>query len=486
MADSSSLVTLLDRASHAFSLAGKLGHAFQDEQKARALFYDPSTRTRLAPAFDEFCQALLDLRDVMANPPDGFAPVTEPLLEAARIAKGMRETVLREKDFTTCLEDFPELMTVCQSGWAAVKHVAKGQRLDDPFAFVDDLTGRKLAQQPFTLLNQYPATPAGHIAFLDFVAQEVYLAAVTQQNQLTCGYSDALIESRVQSIKWLEARGRLSALTDLPDAVRAHAAEILQRDLNVGTVQQIHQLITPAVLAIQSAHEQARLAELAEKSIVVNTVGDLWKVLAEGHRPCFVSSGISLRRGANTLTITCANPADEARRITLDRALAIVTVEGVDKAAAMEKLIARVQLQKRMDKASVINLPLADFVAIISKISANSTGNPPENTPPEPPTKTPQELDAERLQQIVDGMAPQPAILIEVLWNQRFATKWAKLPAKAFREGPATQSGSIFEALKSLQKLCTKNYDSWGISISISKAKETVQLSKKGSPQGGK
>jgi hypothetical protein len=62
-------------------------------------------------------------------------------------------------------------------------------------------------------------------------------------------------------------------------------------------------------------------------------------------------------------TVTCTDNSAEAKRTALERAQALVTAEGGDKAVVMEKLIARVQLQAGMDKASVINMPLADFVA---------------------------------------------------------------------------------------------------------------------------
>jgi hypothetical protein len=92
----------------------------------------------------------------------------------------------------------------------------------------------------------------------------------------------------------------------------------------------------------------------------------LWKAYTEGLRPSFQSSGITFRPGPNIATKTCTDPAAEAGRIALDHAQALVTIEGGDKAAAMERLIARVQLRAGMDKANVINMLLADFVAALT------------------------------------------------------------------------------------------------------------------------
>jgi hypothetical protein len=357
MADSSPLAGLLDRAGKVFSLAGKLGRAFYEERQGQGRQIDPAGWYRHAPEFDEFCAALLNLRDAMQNPPDGFGPVAKPLLEAARIAKGIRDAMQRPdgRTWAAYLEFFPHLNSVCEDGWRAVKEVTKTRRLDDPFAFVDE--------PALSLLDRFPATPAGHVAFLEWVRDEVHNAAEAKRGQIERGYSNATIESMVRGIKWPEARARLAALSNLPEGVRANAGDILRRELTAGTVEQIDALLTPAVWGVRDSLEQARLNDLASKIVVVATAGDLWKAYAEGKRPCFQSSGISLRPGGNTPTITCTDDAAEAKRTALDRAQALVTAEGGDKAAAMEKLIARVQLQAGMDKASVINMPLADFVA---------------------------------------------------------------------------------------------------------------------------
>jgi len=360
MADENPLAGLLDRAGNVFSLAGKLGRAFHEEHQWQRGQIDPAGWNRHAPEFDEFCAALLDLREPMQNPPDGFGPVAKPLLEAARIAKGIRDAMQRPdgRTWAAYLEFFPHLNSVCEDGWRAVKEVTKAPRLDDPFAFVDEP-----ATPAFSLLDRFPATPAGHVAFLEFVRDEVHHAAEAKRGQLERGYSDSTIESMVRGIKWAESRARLAALSSLPEMVRANVGDILHRELTAGTVEQIDTLLTPAVWGVRDSLEQARLSDLASKMVVVATAGDLWKAYAEGKRPCFQSSGISLRPGGNTATITCTDDAAEAKRTALDRAQALVTAEGGEKAAAMEKLIARVQLQAGIDKADVINMPLVDFVA---------------------------------------------------------------------------------------------------------------------------
>jgi hypothetical protein len=249
MDDESPLAGLLDWAGKVFSLAGKLGRAFHEEHQGQGRQIDQAGWNRHTADFDEFCAALLDLRDAIQNPPEGFGPVAKPLLEASRIAKGIRDAMQRPEGRTWAayLKFFPHLNSVCQDGWRAVKEVTKARRLDDPFAFVD--------APAFSLLDRFPATPAGHVAFLEWVRDEVHSAAEAKQRQLERGYSNATIESMVRGIKWPEVRARLAALSNLPEGVKANAGDILRRELAAGTVEQIDALLGPAVRALRDAWE---------------------------------------------------------------------------------------------------------------------------------------------------------------------------------------------------------------------------------------
>ncbi len=170
MADSSPLAGLLDRAGKVFSLAGKLGRAFHEEHQGQGRQIAPSGWNHHATAFDEFCAALLDLRDAMQNPPDGFAPVAKPLLEAARIAKGIRVAMQRPdgRTWAAHLEFFPHLNSVYEDGWRAIKEVTKTRRPDDPFAFVDE----PAASNPLGI-DTTPATPKPPIQFVEAAARDI-------------------------------------------------------------------------------------------------------------------------------------------------------------------------------------------------------------------------------------------------------------------------------------------------------------------------
>jgi len=140
MADSFALSDLLDKAGKVFYLAGDLGQEFSQEHESerQGQQIGPDARNRHIRAFNEFYAALLELRDEMQHPPDGFGSVKESLLQAAKIAKGIRDTLARDGGFADYLDYFPDLNTVCQSGWEAIKEVSAEQWPNDPFDFVDE------------------------------------------------------------------------------------------------------------------------------------------------------------------------------------------------------------------------------------------------------------------------------------------------------------------------------------------------------------
>ncbi len=101
-------------------------------------------------------------------------------------------------------------------------------------------------------------------------------------------------------------------------------------------------------------------------------------------------------------------------------------------------------------------------------------------------SKITKDQDAEHLAMVTKDMAPQAYILVHFLWSRRYATFWEKLPPKAFRDAQANNDATYYEALRALQKLCTKNVGLWGVTITISKTKRTVELIKSVLPQWGK
>jgi len=98
MADQHALVDLLGRAGKVFSLAGDLGRAFSVERQSEDNFSSPSNWNRHAPTFDQFSQALHELHEPMQHPPVGFAALAEQLEKAAKVERGIQQTLQSSAD----------------------------------------------------------------------------------------------------------------------------------------------------------------------------------------------------------------------------------------------------------------------------------------------------------------------------------------------------------------------------------------------------
>jgi len=100
------------------------------------------------------------------------------------------------------------------------------------------------------------AKPSSEIVvFLEAVRDEVHYAADAKRQQLARGYSNDTLASMVRGIKWAEAGQRVSALSDLPTEIVEHVARVLRRELTPGTVEQIDELLTPAICNLRDAWE---------------------------------------------------------------------------------------------------------------------------------------------------------------------------------------------------------------------------------------
>jgi hypothetical protein len=116
----------------------------------------------------------------------------------------------------------------------------------------------RLPNSAFSMLDRYPATPAGHIAFIEWVRDEVHLAADSKRNQAAKGYSNDTLARTVGAIKWPESQHRSAALRNVFPAAVDQIVQVLGQELNIGTVERLDELLRPAVKALREAWEQSR------------------------------------------------------------------------------------------------------------------------------------------------------------------------------------------------------------------------------------
>jgi hypothetical protein len=172
MAEAAPLASLLDRAGNVFSLAGTLGRAWCEEHKALRPRgqVDPTGWQHYAADFQAFYDSLLDMRDAMQQPPDGFAPVAEQLQHAARIAMAIQDATQspNRRMWAEYLEFFPDLNTVFHDGWEAIKQANKPQRPANLFNFL------KAPQASIPAdINTTPAMPLPPAGLVEAAARDL-------------------------------------------------------------------------------------------------------------------------------------------------------------------------------------------------------------------------------------------------------------------------------------------------------------------------
>lgn len=108
----------------------------------------------------------------------------------------------------------------------------------------------------FTNLERYPLTPAGNVAFLEFVRDDVHFAADMKRSQHAERYSNATIESAIHLGLVREAQDRIAMLAELGSEVTEPVTRVLRRELTVATVEQIDGLLTAAVNTLRNGFEE--------------------------------------------------------------------------------------------------------------------------------------------------------------------------------------------------------------------------------------
>ena len=132
-----------------------------------------------------------------------------------------------------------------------------------------------VAVSHFTLLDRFPDTPAGHVAFLEWVRDEVRLAADAKRRRSATTNSNANVKSLVNGIPWAEAAARLSAMTELSRKAVRNVSRVVRSKLSVATVEQVDQVLGPAIEAIRTAYDdwhRGQLETLLEEAVAADQI----------------------------------------------------------------------------------------------------------------------------------------------------------------------------------------------------------------------
>lgn len=241
MADSSPSAGLSDRAAQILQLVGELADAIRANEHSSG----DETLQRVASAWKSLLPAIVEVGESLPAGPD---PVADWIREVSRVSKWFDDAA-RQHGLADVLFRFncDGFLRVEEEGRALLNDMAANQ---DAFAVVD-------VEPVLSLLDRYPATPAGHVAFLEMVRDEIHDAADAKRNQFAEKYSNDTIASMIRGRDSLmaEAIQRIATLSELPPETVEQVVRILRRDLTPGTVERIDELLTPAVRALRDAWE---------------------------------------------------------------------------------------------------------------------------------------------------------------------------------------------------------------------------------------
>lgn len=255
MADSSPLVGLLERTAQILELVGELARGIWENE----LSPGEENRRRVASAWNALLPAIVEIGKSLPPEP---SPLADWIREVGRVSRWF-DDVIHQHGLTDALFRYncDGFVRVAEEGRALFKDLAVKR---DSFEFVDEPNAGDAANGALSLLDRFPATPVGHVGFLEFVRDEVHNAAEVKRQQIVRRYSGDTLASMVSGIKWAEAGQRTSMLSELPADAVEQVACVLRRELAVGTVEQTDDLLKPAVRALRDALEGADNATTAK------------------------------------------------------------------------------------------------------------------------------------------------------------------------------------------------------------------------------
>lgn len=246
--------------------------------------------------------------------------------------------------------------------------------MNDPNASADDSAKYSAFKPPFSRLDRFPATPEGHLAFLEDFAKQVHSIIPIMNGHVEYEYTDtATVEGFIRDINLKEAVARVNELPMLPGWGRTQFNEALN-DINgkltLENIELFDERLYYAVRQMRNAFDRARLAA---RFFIVRTVGDLRKALEEGKTPLegVIKIAPGPPSGDHIADQFYPYVIDPNKRTSLEQVLALCDLEGGNPAEALRKLIARTALKgtalnRKVDRQQLINLTLAEFLAKVN------------------------------------------------------------------------------------------------------------------------
>ncbi|MDZ4818452.1 MAG: hypothetical protein SGJ20_05705 [Planctomycetota bacterium] len=223
-------------------------------------------------------------------------------------------------------------------------------------------------------LREFPNTPGGHVGFLESTRDLVYKATAMKLGQVALRIPDDVVKEAVTTIPWKEAYARASCLADLPEKVRNRVTDVLAWDLTVGTVDQISELLRPAVFDLRDAYQRHLQPERKDNFHIVRTAGDYIHAVKNGKVPV-ARDPKAPALNASAASMAAPGVEESIALAAIDQMHALLLVLGGDREQTIEVLAARVQLHSDMAYNEVCRMPLAGFASRALELSPGIGAN---------------------------------------------------------------------------------------------------------------
>lgn len=221
----------------------------------------------------------------------GFATITSTQLnfveDQHQVAASPRVVIERPQlNASETSSQVLDLNQIAQDGNEQVSQATKPQP-DNPIVVQDVSTDVEKQEKDLTLLGRFPETPAGHLAFLEFVCDELHLTAEAKRRQLDLGYSNATIESMLGGIKWAEASKRSSLLAELGLESAAKITRMLRQQTTAASSDRIAEVLSSEILALRESLEFSEI----DATFPISTSGEEDSVPTQSSSPHATNGG---------------------------------------------------------------------------------------------------------------------------------------------------------------------------------------------------
>jgi hypothetical protein len=234
----------------------------------------------------------------------------------------------------------------------------------------------------FTRLDEFPLSDSGHLGFLEWLAHEIDSASQLKRDQIKQGLSNEFLNRHIRSISdyYPQARRRLSATAGVPDDAKAGVVRALNRELTLGTVERVHEMLDATVRHLREEWENRRQGNRSDHEKIDNDAEGKWVPLAPGASLAEIADAV--QRLPSVIRRMRAEVCDSERRsaqvapligdiqVALLPAVSQLELKSPEAAELLKRRLFTLD-EARLCVVSPDNVPLATFAVFCLAFASN-------------------------------------------------------------------------------------------------------------------